>query len=190
MISAFVASYGYLAVFLGTLLEGETVLIAAGFAAHRGLLDWPLVALAATAGGTVGDLLAFLLGRWKGEVLFERFPALARRRPAIQDLMQRYDVACILAIRFIYGLRIAGPVVMGTSGISPLRFAVLNLMGAALWAVLISGAGYAFGLALGALIGNVRRIEEAVLLAILALGAASWAWRGIRARARRRATKT
>ncbi len=32
MISAFVASYGYLAVFAGTLLEGETILIAAGVA--------------------------------------------------------------------------------------------------------------------------------------------------------------
>ena len=38
MISAFVATYGYVAVFAGTLLEGETILLSAGFAANRGLL--------------------------------------------------------------------------------------------------------------------------------------------------------
>jgi membrane protein DedA with SNARE-associated domain len=29
------ATYGYLAVFLGTLLEGETILLLGGYAAHR-----------------------------------------------------------------------------------------------------------------------------------------------------------
>ena len=87
MISSFVTSYGYFAVFLGTLLEGETVLLAAGFAAYRGLLDWPLVALVAFFGATVGDQLAFLLGRWKGTVLIARFPALARRAPQVHTLL-------------------------------------------------------------------------------------------------------
>ena len=35
--------YGYWAVFVGSLLEGETILILAGFAAHRGYLSLPLV---------------------------------------------------------------------------------------------------------------------------------------------------
>ena len=38
-LTALIASYGYYALFVGTFLEGETVLIAAGFAAHRGILD-------------------------------------------------------------------------------------------------------------------------------------------------------
>jgi membrane protein DedA with SNARE-associated domain len=31
-----VIDYGYLAVFIGCLLEGETILVLAGFAAHQG----------------------------------------------------------------------------------------------------------------------------------------------------------
>jgi membrane protein DedA with SNARE-associated domain len=187
MISAFVASYGYFAVFVGTLLEGETILIAAGFAAQLGLLDWPLVVLVAIAGGTLGDQLAFLLGRWKGDALIERFPALARRKLRIHSFLERYDFIFILTVRFLYGLRIAGPIILGSSRVPLLRFAVLNVVGAVLWAVLVSGAGYAFGLTINSLIANVERIEEIVLVVILAFGVALWPLRKIRTQARKHA---
>ncbi len=180
MISAFVASWGYFAVFFGTLLEGETILIAAGFAAHRGLLDWRVVVLVAIAGGTLGDQLAFLLGRWKGAALIERFPALAQRKPRVDAILARYDALSIISVRFLYGLRIAGPVILGAGRVPLLRFALLNLIGAALWAVLVSAAGYAFGFAIQALIADLKRIEELVLVGVLALGVALWLWRAFR----------
>jgi membrane protein DedA with SNARE-associated domain len=177
MISSFVISYGYLAVFAGTLLEGETILIAAGFAAHGGLLEWPLVVLVATAGGTLGDQLAFMLGRWKGDTLIARFPALARQRPRVHDLLERHATLFILTNRFLYGLRIAGPVLMGSSRVPLLRFAILNVLGAALWALLVTAAGYTFGLAVNAMIDNFKRVEGILLVVILALGGVVWLWR-------------
>ena len=45
-------TYGYLALVVGTFLEGETVVVLAGFAAHRGYL----VATAGDAGRVRGDL--------------------------------------------------------------------------------------------------------------------------------------
>jgi len=150
----------------------KTILIAA----HRGLLEWPLVVPVAIAGGTLGDQLAFLLGRWKGEALVERFPALAQRKPRIDDLLARFDVIFILTVRFLYGLRIAGPLILGSSRVPYFRFAVLNVIGATLWAMLVSGAGYAFGLAINSLIADAKRIEEIVLVVIPALGVALWLW--------------
>lgn len=183
MISAFVASYGYLAVFVGTLLEGETILLAAGFAAHRGLLDWPLVVLVAAIGGTLGDQLAFILGRWKGNALIEHFPALAKHKPRVHALLERHAVAFILTVRFLYGLRIAGPLLLGSSRVPVLRFAVLNMLGAVLWATVVAGAGYLFGLAISALFADIKRIEEVVLGVILASGSAIWLWRKLRSSA-------
>ena len=177
MISAFVASYGYYAVFFGTLLEGETILVAAGFAAHRGLLSWPVVALVAATGATLGDQLAFFLGRWKGAALLARVPALARHQARIHALLERYDVLFILGVRFLYGLRIAGPVVLGSSRIPVLRFALLNVAGAVLWSVLVSGVGYAFGAALNTLVADLKRVEGLLLLAILLIGGLFFAWR-------------
>ena len=43
--------FGYLAVFVGTFLEGETILVMAGFFAERGYLDIYVVAIVAAGGG-------------------------------------------------------------------------------------------------------------------------------------------
>ena len=100
-IDAFISAYGYFAVFIGTLLEGETILIAAGLAAHHGLLDLRLVILISIIGGTLGDQLAFLLGRWKGEALIDRFEFLAQQKPKVHALLERYDAMLILTLRFV-----------------------------------------------------------------------------------------
>ena len=181
MISAFVISYGYLAVFLGALLEGETILLSAGFAANRGLLYWPLVVAVAFAGGTLGDQIAFLLGRWQGASLIARFPALALRAPRVHALLERHDVLLILSVRFLYGLRIAGPIVIGSSRVPVLRFALLNMIGAAIWAVAVAGAGYYFGAALNAVVADIKRVEELILIGIPAAGLIVWLWRRRRA---------
>ncbi len=189
MIADLVSSYGYLAVFIGTLLEGETVLIAAGFAAHNGLLDFPIVLAVAIAGGTLGDLLAFLLGRWKGAALLARFPSLAKHQPRIHALLERYDALFIVSVRFLYGLRIAGPVIMGSSRITLLRFAVFNAIGAVIWAALVAGAGYSFGLAIKSIFDDARKIEESVLVGILTIGLVFWLRHLLRARERERASR-
>lgn len=49
-----VSHYGYVALFIGVFLEGETVLIAAGFAAHLGHLSLTWVILIAFAGEPFG----------------------------------------------------------------------------------------------------------------------------------------
>jgi membrane protein DedA with SNARE-associated domain len=172
-----IGSYGYYALFVGALLEGETVLIAAGFAAHRGLLDMSWVIAIAFVASTLGDQSAFLLGRWRGKQLLQRFPALRRKVPIVQGLLDRYHVPLILGVRFLYGLRVAGPFVIGMSKVPFTVFASLNMAGALVWAVAVASAGYYFGVALEIWIANIKRFEEAVLLAILAVGAGIWFWR-------------
>ena len=47
-----IESYGYLAVFVGAFLEGETILALAGLAAYRGYMDFKLVVLVADTTGS------------------------------------------------------------------------------------------------------------------------------------------
>lgn len=55
-------TYGYWAILVGTLLEGETILLLGGFAAYQGYLALPWVILAAFIGAFCGDQLFFFLG--------------------------------------------------------------------------------------------------------------------------------
>lgn len=161
-----VEHYGYLAVVVGALLEGETVLMLAGFLAHQGHLDLGAVLLVAFAGGTVGDQLFFWFGRAFGPRLQQRSAMLARAGDRVGVLLRRYDAALIFGVRFMYGLRIAGPTAMGALGVSPRRFAVFNVLGAAVWAPLVGGAGYLSGHALEAWLGDLQWVEGLLVAAV------------------------
>jgi membrane protein DedA with SNARE-associated domain len=162
------AQYGYLAVFIGSVLEGETILVLAGFAAHQGYLSFPVVLMVAVCGGTLGDQLFFFLGHRYGPAVIARFPRWTARAQQVRQLLQRYHAGVIVGIRFMYGLRIVGPIVIGASAVPPWRFVLFNLLGAMIWAVLVGGAGYLFGQTLQWLLADLKHDEEAVLLLVIA----------------------
>ena len=88
--------------------------------------------------------------------------------------LERYHLPLILSIRFLYGLRIAGPIAIGMSAVPWFRFFVLNLIGAVVWAMLVAGAGYGLVRALAYLPGWVDADEVWVLAAILFSGLLWW----------------
>jgi membrane protein DedA with SNARE-associated domain len=165
-ILALLAEYGYLAVFIGAFLEGETILLLAGLAAHEGHLSLPLVLGIAFVAGAAGDQAFFWAGRAWGPLISRRFPSFGEKTHRVRELMHRFDAALIVGIRFMYGLRIAGPVAMGAMGVKPLRFAVFNLIGAAIWAPVVGGLGYVFAHAIEAAMGDLARYENALLGAL------------------------
>jgi membrane protein DedA with SNARE-associated domain len=181
---AYILQYGYPVIFLGTFLEGETVLVLAGFAAHRGYLDLCPVIAAAFAGSLLGDQLYFLIGRYRGRTLEERRPGLAKRLRRFNSMMERYGTAIVLGFRFVYGIRTIAPFAIGMSGIPIWRFAVLNTLSAAVWAVAVGGAGYLFGSAVELVLGEVRRYELLVMGLILCAGIVFVAVRRLRQRRR------
>lgn len=169
-----IETHGYWLLALGCLLEGETVLLLAGFAAHRGYLD-PLAVLAvASAAGFMGDQFYFWLGRRHGAAVLARWPALQQRADRVHRLIDRHHGAMIVAMRFAYGLRIAGPVLIGTSTLPAWRFAAFNALGAVLWASLVGAVGWVFGQAVEAVFSEVRYVEGWLLLGLAGAGAAAW----------------
>jgi membrane protein DedA with SNARE-associated domain len=166
--------YGTLAVFIGAVLEGESILVLAGFAAHQGYLQLPLVIFCAAAGGFLGDEIYFAVGRLFGQRLVRRYTWLESKIEKANDLISRYPSALVIGVRFLYGLRIAGPIAIGMTSISWLRFATLNLVGAALWATIIGGIGYVFGDVIKIMFGNVHEASIIGLLLFIALATHLW----------------
>jgi membrane protein DedA with SNARE-associated domain len=172
--------YGYLAVFIGALIEGETILVMAGYLAHEGYLNLVGVVAVAAVGGFIGDQFFFALGRFRGREILTRFPSLKARAARVEKLVLRYQNWLIVLIRFMYGLRVAGPIFLGMAQVSHIRFAVVNLLGAIVWAVLIGGAGYLFGQAVGLFLHDAQRYEGFLLGGILVLGIFVWIYRRYR----------
>ena len=177
-----VRQYGYLAVAVGAFAEGETVLLVAGYSAQRGWLQWPLVVVVAALAATLGDQLFFFLGRFYGPRLLQRYPRLQAHLPRLQAMLGRSPAWTIIAVRFLYGLRIAGPVLIGAAGLAPWRFLVFNAIGALLWAPLITALGWFFGAAVAQLAAQVQLVEEVVLAIVIVIGAAVWLTRRRRRR--------
>ncbi len=172
-----VAQYGYAAVFVGTLLEGETILVLAGFAAQQGYLQLQWVILIALVGGFLGDQCYFWLGRRHGSWVLTRFPRLVPVFERANQLIERYHEVLIVGIRFLYGLRTVGPMALGMSAVLAWRFMVFNALGAVIWAIGIGSAGYLFGEALTLLLNDLKKLEELLLFAILIGGVGVWGWR-------------
>ena len=168
-LSGLLADYGYLAVFIGCLLEGETILLLAGFAAQQGILSMPIVIGLAFVGGTLGDQIFFFIGDRYGEALLRRLPSFTNAALRVNRLLMRHHTWLIVGVRFMYGLRIAGPVVIGMSDVPRLRFLAFNMLGAAIWAVLIPTLGYLFGRSLQWLIADLARYEEAGVVLIIGI---------------------
>jgi membrane protein DedA with SNARE-associated domain len=159
--------YGYLATFAGSVIEGETLLILSGLAAHRGYLSFPIVVLVGALGGAIGDMVFFLLGRHYGSDLLARFPRFAPAADRVHGMIERHPASTILAVRFMYGLRTAGPAIIGTTKIPFPEFVILNVIGALLWSACWAGAGYMLGKAAEHLLGDLAKVERELFGAVI-----------------------
>jgi membrane protein DedA with SNARE-associated domain len=176
-----VVRWGYVVVLLWTFVEGETVLLMAGYAAQRGWLRLDLVIAAAFAGSLAGDQLLFLAGRRWGRRILASRPRWRGRVDRVHALLERRRDLFIAGFRFLYGLRTVSPLVLGTGTVPGARFLVLNALGAALWAVSFGLAGYLFGSGMEALLRDARRFEILGLAVLGAAGIAAWILRRVRA---------
>lgn len=139
----------YAVTFLWTLLEGETVVIFAGYFAHKGALNIYILLIVAWIGSFLGDQLYFYLGRRYGQRLLTRFP---RWQPGVTralSLLATYNTAFILSFRFIYGVRNFSSIAIGMSPLRWRRFLILNFISAGLWANSFAWFGYFFASVFG-----------------------------------------
>jgi membrane protein DedA with SNARE-associated domain len=168
-----IESYGYIALIVGTFLEGETILVLGGVAAKLGYLKLPWVILSAFAGSLCGDQLLFFLGRFQGQWILQKIPTWKRRADKVHRVLERHRIPIILGFRFVYGIRTITPLVLGMSRVPIIEFVVLNIISAALWAATFGSLGYIFGKGLEIILGNIRHYEKEILGLLLLTGICS-----------------
>lgn len=168
-----ISHYGLAAVFIGAALEGETAAFLGGVFAHRHLLWWWQAAAAACFGSFAADQVLFFAGRYANRLAFvqrlTRTPAAAR----VNRLLETHPNKFILGFRFIYGIRTISPIAIGLSGVTPLRFVLLNLVAALVWGIVITTLGYLFGNAVEAVFGRVSLHLHLLAAVVLFLAVAA-----------------
>ena len=167
--------WAYLILFIGTFLEGETILIIVAAFAHVAATHHNphpniiLCILSAFAGSLGGDQTWFYIGRHKGKAFLARRPTWQKRSQRITRLLEVHQTWLLLCFRFLYGLRNATPFMVGMSEIKASRFLILNALGAAIWAVAFGVAGYLFGNVVEQLIEHYRLLVLAAFGALILL---------------------
>lgn len=148
-VKEFVKEWGYWAVFLGSLIEGESVILTASFLAASGLLSIVKIMIVAFTGTLLADQTLFFFGYYYGEGILikikNRFPRIEPYMQEGQRLIRKYETPYILSFRFLYGLRIISPVIIGSQKTPIKKFCVLNVVAAALWTLISCLGGYALG---------------------------------------------
>lgn len=144
-IQTYLIDYGLWFVFVGCILEGEVILVVAGFLAHIGLFEFWQVSGVAVIGAIIGDQFYYYMGRWRGEPIIRRVRTFSGRVDKTMALIDRYHGWLIPASRFMYGFRILLPLTFGMLRTPPTRFFLLNATSAFPWAIIFIAGGYFLG---------------------------------------------
>lgn len=181
--------YGYWAVGGALLVEnagipvpGETILLLASFMAYSEHdLQLPWIMVVGTVAATIGDNLGFGFGYYGGRPLLARYQSLFRIQQSTLDrgerLFARYGAATIFFARFVFGMRIIAGPMAGVLRMSWKKFAVFNLLGAAVWVAVISSVGYFFGRHWEKLERGMKRFDVVVAVLVVLIAVFLW-WRG------------
>lgn len=170
-------TYGYAAVLLAPMLEstgvpfpGETTLIlAAVYSADTGRLSLPLVILLAAVGAILGDNFGYMVGRFAGRGLLERwgrYVGLDHRRLLLIDrFFARRGPLAVFVARFLSLLRTFGAILAGAGEMRYRTYVIFNALGGATWAVAYGLLGFELGRAYSHLSGVIG--EAAIALAVV-----------------------
>lgn len=133
---------GYLAIFIGSLIEGETALITGAFLVHRGYFAMSKVMIISFVAALIIDWIYFVIGRKHGKKFLHKRPKLESRLNSVTGWIETYPVLLMLFYRFLYGIRIPLGIAFGLSSYSVIRYGFLSFAGTVLWVVCYAALGY------------------------------------------------
>lgn len=135
---------------IGFFLPGDTILFTAGFLVQTGILNFNIHALVVLVfiAAVLGDGVGYLFGRRMGPRIFSRQNSLLFKQENVQkaeEFYKKHGSKTIVIARFIPVIRTFAPIVAGVGKMPYRDFVTYNIVGALLWAVGITYAGYIIG---------------------------------------------
>jgi membrane protein DedA with SNARE-associated domain len=139
------ATYGYIALFLYSFGGGMIAIIAAGVLSYKGVMNLEVsIAIAATA-NFIGDAVLSSIGRYNRETMMPYIKKHRRKLALSHILMKKYGDKIIIIKKFIYGLKTLIPIAVGLTKYPLIKFNILNLIAALIWALSLGYGSYYAG---------------------------------------------
>ncbi|MDO4247603.1 MAG: DedA family protein [Neisseria sp.] len=129
-------------------LPGDSLLFAAGAIAALGNMNIHLMVVILLAAAIIGDAVNFMIGKYFGEKLFSNPNSKIFKQEYLEKthkFYEKYGGKTIIIARFVPIVRTFAPFVAGMGKMHYGRFLHYNVVGALLWVVSLSYAGYFFG---------------------------------------------
>ncbi len=139
------STYGYIALFFYSLGGGMVAIIAAGVLSFMGKMDIKLSIMIAFIANTLGDSLLFYLSRYSKEEIYPYIKKHRRKIALCHLLMKQHGDKIVFIQKFIYGIKTLIPLAIGLTKYSFLKFNILNVISAFIWAILLGYGSYMFG---------------------------------------------
>lgn len=173
--------YGYLAVYIGGIFEGESVTLLGGLAAKQQWLSLSGVIVSAQLGALTSDIFCFFCGRLYGARVLSKYPRLAEKAKRFDQMIENHQTKLLLTFQFLPGTCTIVPLAFGVSKIPVARFLILDVIGSSIWAIALSFIGYVFGSAAQPILAHGQEYGILIALAILIFAAVVSRWRMQRA---------
>ncbi|MCW8895815.1 MAG: DedA family protein [Sulfurimonas sp.] len=141
-------TYGYIGLFLYSLGGGFIALIGAGVLSFMGKMDLTLVIVIAFIANALGDVLLFYMARYQKGVMMNGLRKHRRKLALAHVMMKKNGSWIILIQKFVYGIKTLIPIAIGLTKYDFKKFAILNVLSSAVWALVFGFGSYYSGGAL------------------------------------------
>jgi len=138
-------TYGYIGLFLYSLGGGFIALIGAGVLSFMGKMDLGLSMSIAFMANALGDVLLFYMARYQKSVMMEGLRKHRRKLALAHVMMKKNGSWIILIQKFVYGIKTLIPIAIGLTKYDFKKFAVLNVVSSAIWALVFGFGSYYSG---------------------------------------------
>ncbi|MEO7070626.1 MAG: VTT domain-containing protein, partial [Nostocoides sp.] len=160
-------------------LPGDSLLFAIGLFVASGRLhvNLPLAMLALGVAAFAGNVVGYEIGRFVGPKLYERDGRIIKRAYFAQThtFFDKHGNKALVLGRFVPIVRTFITIVAGVGQMDRKRFFTWSAVGAALWVLVVTLAGYFLGSAFPSLGKNID--YAIVVIVILSLIPVAWEWR-------------
>jgi membrane-associated protein len=129
-------------------LPGDSLLFVVGALCGAGLMNLPLAMLLLSTAAILGDQVNYSVGRYFGPRVWQWEHSRWFNKRAFEQahaFYERYGGITIVLARFMPFIRTFAPFVAGVAEMSRAKFSFYNVIGALIWVVGLTLAGYLFG---------------------------------------------